>query len=103
MFLNEFDADHAVSRYCGHPILGPATSTLAELIDWTNENSDGWAYWPKPSRAARKLQELIGTGREYYDDPSRASVTADDLKRAYTPIRAFATKHGATLTFHLPA
>jgi hypothetical protein len=102
LFMNEYEV-HEMSRlYYGHPILRPATQTLGALVNWTNGNSDGWAYWPKPCRAARALQELIGTYRTYLDDPKRESVTVDDLKRAYRPLRAFATRQDATFPIYLP-
>lgn len=102
LFMNEWDVAEAAARYFGHPVLEPATKTLVCLVAWTNRNSDGWAYWPKPCRAARALQELIGTTRTYLDDPERESVTVDELKRAYRPLRSFATRHGADLPFYLP-
>jgi hypothetical protein len=102
LYMNEYDVADAATRYFHHPILNPATRTLVELVAWTNRNSDGWAYWPKPCRAAKQLQELIGTTRTYLDDPERESVTVEDLKRAYRPLRSFATRHGVDLTFHLP-
>jgi hypothetical protein len=102
LYMNEYEIHDAQGRYRDHEILGPATRTLAELADWTNRNSDGWPYWAKPCRAAAKLQELIGTTRTYIDDPYRDDATLDALKRAYRPIRSFATRHGASITFHLP-
>jgi len=102
LYMNEYEIGEATRRYWGHAILGPATQTLAALAEWTNRNSDGWAYWPKPCRAARQLQELIGTRREYIDDPERADVSADDLARALRPIRSFRTRHGADFPIYLP-
>lgn len=102
LYMNSHEIADAAHRYIGHPVLEPATKTLIALAAWTNRNSDGWAYWPKPCRAARALQELIGTTRTYLDDPERASVTLDDLKRAYRPIRSFATRHSADFPIYLP-
>jgi hypothetical protein len=102
LYMNEHEVRSAQARYRDHPILGPATQTLGALVDWTNSNSDGWPYWPKPCRAARALQELIGTYRTYLDDPERESVALDDLKRAYRPLRAFATRHGSDFPIYLP-
>jgi hypothetical protein len=55
LFMNEHEVREAAHRYRAHPTLGPATRTLAALVEWTNCNSDGWPYWPKPCRAARAL------------------------------------------------
>src|SRR4051794_2554949 len=102
LFMNEWEVQEAENRYRNHAVLGPATRTLRALVDWTNRNSDGWPYWAKPCRAARALQELIGNTRTYLDDPDRESVTVDELKRAYRPLRSFTTRHGADFPFYLP-
>lgn len=101
LFMNEWEIDNAYRRYRDHPVLGPATITLCALRDATNACSDGWAYWPKPCRAARKLQELI-TGdptRSYHDD-ERADATAAKLRAALAPIKALRTRESA-LTFEI--
>jgi hypothetical protein len=102
LYMNEHEVHEMARLYYGHPILRPATQTLGALVDWTNDHSDGWPYWSKPCRAARALQELIGDYRVYLDDPGRESVALDDLKRAYRPLRAFATRQGADFPIYLP-
>jgi hypothetical protein len=67
MFMNEDSIDEAIARWHGHEILGPAVMTLGSLRTATNRNSDGWAYWPKPSRAASKLVELVEGVRDPAD------------------------------------
>ena len=92
-FMNDMEIDDMAIRYRNHPVLGPATRTLAGLRDAANRNSDGWAYWPKPARAAEQLMRLIEG-----DDPrlrwnnQRADATKEKLKRAYVPVRAFRTR-----------
>jgi hypothetical protein len=95
-FMNTWEIDEAAGRHREHPVLGPATQTLANLRDAANQNSDGWAYWPKPCRAAKKLQELIsGDGTWYYIfDRERPDATLAKLQAAYTPIKAFRTRSG---------
>lgn len=96
-FMNTYEIDDARDRWRDHPILGPATQTLANLRDVANQNSDGWCYWPKPARAANKLMELIegdGTWDARYGD--RADLTKVGLKAAYRPIRAFLTRNHLT-------
>ncbi len=96
-YMNYWDIEDARARYASHPILGPATETLANLANWANCNSDGWAYWPKPCRAAARLQELIerdGTSR-YRFDVERDDVTRDEYLAALRPIKSFRTKQGA--------
>jgi hypothetical protein len=99
-YMNEWDIAEAVERYADHPILGPATRTLANLAEWTNHNSDGWPYWPKPARAAARLMELIerdGTSR-YRFDADRADVSEAEYRAALRPIKAFRTRFAATFT-----
>lgn len=94
-FMNEYEIDDARRRWADHPILGPATKTLDNLKEAANANSDGWAYWPKPCRAAAKLQELIeGNGTFEFRHGDREDVTKARLKAAYSPIKAFRTRTG---------
>jgi hypothetical protein len=96
--MNTWDIEDAKLRFQDHPVLGPATQTLSNLEDWTDRNSDGWAYWPKPVRAADRLMTLIeGTDRW---DTERLDATPQAYKAALQPLRAFKTRHGAT-TFEI--
>lgn len=96
-YMNGYDIAQAQRAWGEHPILGPALETLDNLVQWTNCNSDGWAYWPKPCRAAAKLMEMIerdGTSRYKYE-PTRPDVTVEEYKAALRPIKAFRTRFGA--------
>jgi hypothetical protein len=96
-YMNDYDIARAQQRWGTHPILGPALETLGNLVVWTNLNSDGWAYWPKPCRAAAKLMEMIerdGTSRYAFDE-ERADVTVEEYRAALRPIKAFRTKQDA--------
>lgn len=98
MFMNGYQVAGAADRYQDHPVLGPATQTLVRLVNWTNQNSDGWAYWPKPCRAAAKLQALIQGDRLSRFDDERADATPAALRAAYAPVKAFRTRQGADFT-----
>jgi hypothetical protein len=93
MIMNEWSITNAEEHLPAHPVLGPATKTLANLMRATNRNSDGWAYWQLPSKAAVKLMTLIEQGmawdREQYQHPRTAEPTAAELKRALVPIKRF--------------
>lgn len=89
-WMNTWEVDEARARHRAHPVKGPATKVLANLRDLTNAKSDGWAYWPKPARAATQLMELIQE-----KDPNL--VTEARLRKALVPVKAFCTrnaKHG---------
>lgn len=96
-FMNMYEVDDAVDRYRNHPTLGPATETLRNLVNFTNNVSDGWAYWPKPARAAAKLMELIEGDRFSDRFTDREDVTAAQVRKTYTPIKAFLTRHADKL------
>lgn len=96
-FMNDYDIQIAKQRYGNHDLLGPAIQTLENLVGWANRNSDGWAYWPKPARAAAKLMEMIerdGTSKYIYDH-RREDVTIAEYRKALAPIKAFRTRQGA--------
>lgn len=102
--LNEYDVDAAARRFSGDPVLGPATQTLANLVDVVNRNSDGWPYWKAPTKASVKLQRLIADAttnavRGYGDE---AVTSPEAVKAAYRPIKSFCTKHKLTVEFVNP-
>ena len=92
LFMNEYEIENAVMRYAlqdDEPVLGPAAVTLRNLMDWANRNSDGWAYWPKPCRAAKALQALFP---QRWDDER---PTVEQYRAALRPVKAFRTRQGA--------
>jgi len=104
-FMNDTDIEQAAARWAGHPVLGPATRTLAGLEAWADANSDGWATWAAPVNAARRLIDLIlrdGTTRYVFDD-ERADATTGELRTAYTPLRRFRTRYEADFELVDPA
>jgi len=93
-FMNEWDIEEAVARNRAYPVLGPASRTLEAFKDEINRCSDGWPYWSAATRAARKLMELIeGNHALWYGTAAEDVPTAAQLKAAYSPIRAFCTRH----------
>lgn len=87
-FMNEYEIDEAVSRHIRntHPNRLAAALVLANLRDWANHHSDGWAYWPKPARSAAQLMVLAEPMRAEHD------VTDEELALAARPVRAFLTR-----------
>ncbi len=100
LYMNRHEVSEARERYVTHPILGPATTTLAGLVEAVDHCSDSWAYWPAPVRAARRLMALIGTTREYLDDRDRSDVTEPQLRRAYAPLKSFRTRRNVPFVIH---
>lgn len=97
--LNEYDIETSqrkAAQEVNRPNLQAGILTLARLSEWANANSDGWAYWRKPSAASSQLQELIytryfGADRHHFEN---ADISPADLRKAYTPIKAFLTRQG---------
>lgn len=100
LFMNEYDIEDAVylAKRVEAPHLMQATATLERLADWANSNSDGWAYWPKPCRAAKRLQEAIQRFQWGYRSGDAVDtldeIVAEALPAALRPIKAFLTKQG---------
>lgn len=90
--MNEWDIEDAVRRFnpAETPNLATGARILFALAKWTNDNSDGWCYWPKPSRAASSLMAVLESADRY--DP--VDVTAAELAKALRPIKAFLTRNG---------
>lgn len=98
-WMNRFDIEEAYEYYDGRSIMLPnyfaAASILHELMDWTDQNSDGWPYWQKPSRAASRLMDHLSGWRRRHIDNRRedgADLTVDELDAALKPIKAFLTR-----------
>jgi hypothetical protein len=89
MFMNEYDIDDAVRAAAGDPVRLAAAQTLANVRDCANANSDGWAYWSKPQRAAAQLVGLLERAQRGGEE-----ITRGELRKAYTPIRSFLTRMG---------
>ena len=103
MWMNEHEVAEARNLFDPEdtPNLAQGAWVLGNLVAWTNRNSDGWPYWPKPSRAANSLMDLLrahtyaarfghyqGTADELHD------VTEAELAKALRPIKAFLTRQG---------
>lgn len=95
-YMNDYDLDYAVGRFtrAAKPNRLGLALVVANLRNFTNEVSDGWAYWPKPCRAAAKAIALIEsrTNREN-DLQERFDATDEEVAAAIRPIKAFLTRH----------
>ena len=96
-FMNDYDIFQAARRYGNGetPNRYKAALIVGQLADWANRNSDGWAYWPKPARAASKLMGYIeSTAYPEYERRQHEDMTDEELTVALRPIKTFLTKHG---------
>ena len=105
-FMNDYDLDSARRRY--DPAVTPnrayLVAAVSALMDWTNRNSDGWAYWPKPVRAAARAMELIASTTTA-ENTRRETEDATDAETAAAirVIRSFLTRQGVAHESVLPA
>lgn len=96
-FMNDYDIDHALRRF--DDVDTPNRFTVAVVVNnlayWANQNSDGWAYWAKPQRAAQKAIALIvSTTNQANDEQERTDATDAEVKAALIPIKSFLTRQG---------
>jgi hypothetical protein len=92
MWMNEWEVEDAVERFTDEtPNLHRGVGILSRLMRWTNNNSDGWPYWQKPSNAAGKLMDHLHAAMRSY---AVKDITEAELKKALSPIKAFLTKQG---------
>ncbi len=107
-YMNRYELERAAMTFPPetYPNLARANLTVMRLANWADRNSDGWAYWPKPARAANKLMELLQTA----DPWEPVDITGAELRKASAPIKAFLTRQGINhdlifadqvITFHV--
>lgn len=96
MQMNDYDVEETaefLEQYGEDtPNLQEASKVLLRLMRWTNRNSDGWAYWAKPSKAAARLEGLLANVRHDYIRDELTDATPAELSAAYRPIKAFLTR-----------
>lgn len=95
LFMNDWDLQQARRRFTQDTV--PNRLALVMVVDnlreWANENSDGWAYWPLPCRAAKNAMELIqSTAYPEYERRQHEDITDEEMHAAVRPIKAFLTR-----------
>lgn len=107
--MNQHDIAYAHSRNHACPNVRKGVKLLYHLMQAVMEQSDGWAYWSPPSKAATKLMELLKTAGNLNHD-THGTITAQQLKAAISPIRRMVTvqrekqkKYGNTFEFDVDA
>lgn len=91
-WMNQYEIEEALNWTEEGTNAESAARTLYRLMRWTDSHSDGWPYWQKPSRAATRLMEALQRVRESGRRGDYVDITDADLKKAYTPIKAFLTR-----------
>ena len=90
------------------PNMCAGARVLHALMEWTNENSDGWPYWTKPSKAADSLMVMfhdrsyaLRFGHDRKGQPL-TDITEEELVRLLRPIKAFLTRNKVDFNADLP-
>lgn len=94
-FMNDYDLDFARRRFTrsSTPNRLALVMVVDNLRDWTNDHSDGWAYWAKPCNAAKAAITLIeSTTNQANDAQERNDITEAEMLAAVRPIKAFLTR-----------
>lgn len=109
MWMNQHDIEMLNSRTHACPNVQKGVQLLYRLMQAVNQQSDGWAYWHAPAKAADKLMDLIRTAGNIWYDTS-GTITDKQLKDAITPIRRMVTvqrekqkQYGNTFDFDVDA
>jgi hypothetical protein len=96
-FMNEYEIENAVNLFDSDtPNLHNAAITLYRLMQWTNQNSDGWPYWAKPTRAATNLMELVSSRTYVARYGGADDISLAELNAAMRPIKSFLTRQGVS-------
>lgn len=97
MWMNEMDIEMALRKFDNDetPNLGRAAGILHRLMEWTNDNSDGWPYWKKPANAADTLMMVLTHAQtSYYEGTRGGDITDAELKATLRPVKSFLTRQG---------
>ena len=95
MMMNEMDVRDAVvvHRPEVQPNLHQAALHLQQLVEWVNSVSDGWSYWHRAHRGAKRLMDLLQAHRwSLYGDAD--DCTEAEVRRALVTAKAFITRNG---------
>ena len=95
-YMNDYDITFAVRRFtrAGTRNRLALALVIANLQEETNQVSDGWAYWPKPCRAAAKAMTLVNSTTNAANDEQEATDATDaEVAAAIRPIKSFLTRH----------
>lgn len=92
--MNSYDITEAIFRFglCA-PNRAHVARVVRNLAAWADENSDGWAYWPAPKRAAQlAMDEIVSRTTMENVAQEQRDLTDAQVRRVLGPIKAFCTR-----------
>ncbi len=102
-YMNDYDLHMARSRFGqgSTPNRLALVMVVDNLREATDTVSDGWAYWPKPARAADKAMALIES-RTYRENVAQEEndITDEEMLAAVRPIKSFLSRNKAVFSEH---
>lgn len=97
-WMNRYDIHdrNAWAHSLALPNLKAAAKALRGLMEWTDDNGDGWPYWSKPSAAAGKLMDALEEKYvEWRNGRALEDLTSSQFKKALAPVKSFLARQGA--------
>ena len=100
-YMSDFDLWFARRRFtrASAPNRLALVMVVDNLREWTNNHSDGWAYWQPPRRAAQlAIDHIYSTTNDANDAQEATDITDEEMLYAVRPIKSFLTKHRHIVT-----
>lgn len=94
-FMNDYDIAYARQRFtrASKPNRLALVIVVERLAEWADQNSDGWAYWAAPQRAAQNaIGEIRSSTSQWNGAQERIDITDEELQARVRPIKAFCTR-----------
>jgi hypothetical protein len=91
MFMNQVEIEWAARQQHDCPNVRKGVRLLQRLMEAVNEQSDGWAYWPAPSKAAEPLVKLLQTAGNLQHG-THGKIADADFRKAVGKIRSMVTR-----------
>ena len=95
LYMNDYDLEFARRRFtrASKPNRLALVLVVDQLRTWADSHSDGWAYWPKPARAAAQAMSLIySTTNAANELQEQTDISNAEMLAAVRPIKAFLTR-----------
>ena len=101
LYMNDHDLAYARRRF-GRGFT-PNRLALVMVVDnlreWTDNHSDGWAYWQPPLRAARRaIDNIYSTTSAANEVQEFTDISDEEVMFAVRPIKSFLTKYRHIVT-----
>lgn len=87
-YINDYEIELALRNQPVNSVRGYAARILFEHKEIVDSNSDGWAHWAPPVRAAKRLIEVVQAAGD-----TNHEILEKNFKAGVTNLRSFYTRH----------